>query len=171
MRILAATLGVDPAHVQAVPDPDRMYGLLAVPEVRLRVSEPDPPAGGGRVFEFVPEYATSDAFVLLATCPGCARPVPAYRVATLADLGRHLTHPGRAPDADQFTSDPAHTPGCPRHRPDPRYAAAHRSPPAPTASASSSAGRRAGRGAGPCGCACSTGGWCGGCGHAGCIRR
>jgi hypothetical protein len=177
VRILAATLGVDPAHVLAVPDPDRAYGLLAVPEVRLQVSEPRP-AAGRRVFEFVPEYASGESFVLLAACPGCARPVPAYRVATLADLGRHLTHPAQAPDADQFTSDPAHAPGCPRHRPDPRYATAHRTPPAPAPAPAPSAttgavggGSRVGRAVGPCGCACSTGGWCGGCGHAGCSRR
>jgi hypothetical protein len=124
-RVLAATLGVDPGHVIVVPDPDRVYGLLAIPEVRLRVAEP---ARRGRVFEFVPEYGTSDAFVLLAPCPGCARPVPAHRVGSLADLGRHLARPG-APDAEQFTSDPAHAPGCPHHRPDPRYATAHRAPP------------------------------------------
>jgi hypothetical protein len=28
-----------------------------------------------------------------------------------------------------------------------------------------------GRAAGPCGCACTSGGFCGGCGHAGCGRR
>jgi hypothetical protein len=27
------------------------------------------------------------------------------------------------------------------------------------------------RDCGPCGCACCYGGWCGGCGHAGCGRR
>jgi hypothetical protein len=125
VRVLATTLGVDPGHVFAVPDPDRVYGLLAIPEVRLRVAEP---AGRGRVFEFVPEYGLTDSFVLLAACPGCARLVPAHRVAALADLGRHLARP-EAPNAEQFTSDPAHAPGCPHHRPDPRYAATHRAPP------------------------------------------
>jgi hypothetical protein len=158
LRLLASILGVDPGQITAVPDPDRRYGLLATPEVLLTVTDSNPPTGpdhkpdhdagngvqplaGG--YRFVPEYGTTDVFVLMVPCPDCGRDVPTHRVATLADLGRHLTldglpdggrsgersgrsRAGIEPDAAQFASDPAHAPACPRHRADPRYASAHR---------------------------------------------
>lgn len=162
--MLAAALGVDPGHVTAVPDSERAHGLSSAPEVRLVVREP---GRAGRHFEFVPEYGSTERFVLLAPCPGCQRIVPAFAVATLADLGRHLAEAG-APDAEQFASDPVHRDECSMVRADPRFATAHRIPvtelPGPSGPSRQAAGGR-------CGCACASGGWCGGCGHAGCSAR
>jgi hypothetical protein len=120
VRSLSATLGVDPVHIVATPDPDRVYGLLAVPEIRLVITDP----GTAQRYDFIPELGTTAPFILLTPCPGCARLVPTHRVATLADLGRYLACPG-APDADQYPSDPAHEPGCRRRRSDLRYGTAH----------------------------------------------
>jgi hypothetical protein len=183
VRMLAGVLGVDPAQVVAVPDPDRVYGLLALQEVRLSVTESHPAEAGPvcEGYEFLPEFGMTEAFVMLWPCPGCSNPVPMYRVATLADLGRHLSGPGD-PDVEQFASDPGHAPGCDRFRADPRLGAAYLPPPAIPPSGGSvlgyarwagHAGRggHAGRAVTSCGCACASGGWCGGCGHAGCVRR
>lgn len=138
-RILACTLGVDPVSVTAAPDPDRAYGVpgpMGVPEVRLTVldgaalaildgdggsalvlADPGPGAPRNGRYEFICESGRSDVFHLLHPCPGCHQLVPTYRVTSLIDLGRTLLpgSPGR-PDSDQFRSDPAHRPGCTRHR-------------------------------------------------------
>jgi hypothetical protein len=168
VRILAATLGVDPAHVVAVPDSVRSYGLMAISEVRLTVADTQ---DGDANFTFVPEYGTTDAFVLLASCPGCSRQVPMYRVVSLADLGRHLELGAVDPDVEQFASDPAHAPGCRWFREDIRYATAYRPPPQRPQAGQTASRQRPEPAPHSCGCACATGDWCGGCGHAGCSRR
>jgi hypothetical protein len=123
--ILAAILGVDPACVSAVPDPDRDIGPQNVGEVRLIVRYPGMPGNG---FEFVPEYCSIDTFVLLAGCPGCSRQVPMYRVASLADLGRYLARDGMTePDVEQFVSDPGHERDCSRWQESVGYATSYRS--------------------------------------------
>jgi hypothetical protein len=162
-RTLAATLGVDPAHIVATPDPVRLYGLLAAPEVLLTVTDPTSQAQ----YTFIPEHTTTHTFALLAPCPACTQPVPTHQITTLADLGRHLAHPASpaAPDTAHYAADPAHDPTCPHHATSRRATA----PPTPEPPPHPAARRPIG----PCPCECNQGGFSGpcGCGHRGCGRR
>jgi hypothetical protein len=137
-RTLAATLGLDPLVIVAVPDHVRRYGLLGIPEVLLTVTVPTrvlpaaaatgtnypansaPEAADTTRYVFIPETGRTDAFLQLLPCPRCARPVPTRRILALVDLGRYLdpevTHHGKA-DTEQFPADPAHEATCPLHLP------------------------------------------------------
>jgi hypothetical protein len=124
VRILAGTLGVDPAAVLARPDPDRRQGLLGAPGVLLYVITDDTagPRDGSAGFQgellFIPDEGRSDVFLQLMPCSDCGRFVPTYVVTSLADLGLHLDSESprwaREPDVRQFHTDPAHRPRCRR---------------------------------------------------------
>lgn len=124
-RLTATILGVDPATVSAVPDPDR-YPMFAWTDVRLIVMdallEPSAPIERPQtIYEFIcdPTGEHVDALLLLRPCPECQQQVPTYRVQDLADLGDVINaehaepfHRLR-PDARSYPTDPAHRPDCP----------------------------------------------------------
>jgi hypothetical protein len=120
-RTLATTLGIDPGTVIARPDRVRPRGLRGALEVQLAViqtlSGADIPSSEDLMF--IPEFGRTDTFLWLLPCPGCHQTVPTYRVGSLVDLGRHIDGElsiGRAPDTEQFATDPAHHRGCSRRR-------------------------------------------------------
>jgi hypothetical protein len=108
-RTLSVLVGVDPAHVVVVDDPDRYYGhwpgFLAV------IAEPD------HTWRLITAPGNDDTYLLLAPCPSCAGETPAVAIAELADLGRWLrTSPCSRPARPrEFTTDPGHDANCP-HR-------------------------------------------------------
>jgi hypothetical protein len=138
-RLTSSILGVDPACVSAMPDPDRTYLLFAYSDIRLIVADTlldtDPPGGfpapadpsvhGGGQYQFIagPRSDRTSALLLLRPCPECGELVPTYRIATLADLGQIILAdradppPLLSPDAREFTTDPAHQRGCPQRQP------------------------------------------------------
>ena len=138
-RLTSSILGVDPARVSAMPDPDRTYQLFEYCDIRLIVVDTlvatDPPARflappdssvhGEEQYQFItgPRNDRTSVLLLLRPCPECDRPVPTYRIATLADLGQIIlaerADPPRlpSPDAREFTTDPAHQPGCTQRKP------------------------------------------------------
>lgn len=138
-RLTSSILGVDPACVSAMPDPDRTYLLFAYYEIRLIVADTlldtDPPGGfpapanpsvpGGAQYQFIAGTRSDQPSVLLLLrpCPECAQLVPTYRIATLADLGQIILAeradppPLLTPDAREFTTDPAHQRGCAQRQP------------------------------------------------------
>ena len=138
-RLLCSILGVDPACVSAVPDPNRTYLLFEHCDIRLIVADTlldtDPPGGfpapsdptvqAGGEYQFIagPRSDRTSVLLLLRPCPECAELVPTYRIATLADLGQIILAeradppPLLSPDAREFTTDPAHQRGCAQRRP------------------------------------------------------
>ncbi len=138
-RLTSSILGVDPACVSVMPDPDRTNLLFAYTDIRLIVADTlldtdpsggfptpsDPSVHDGGQYQFI-AGARSDrtsALLLLRPCPECAELVPTYRIAALADLGQIILAeradppPLLSPDAREFTTDPAHQRGCPQRQP------------------------------------------------------
>jgi len=140
-RLTSSILGVDPASVSAMPDPDRTYLLFEYCDIRLIVADtllatdhpgaPDglPPDGPNEheagQYQFIagPRSDRTSVLLLLRPCPECTQLVPTYRIAALADLGQIILAeradpaPLLRPDAREFTTDPAHQRGCTQRRP------------------------------------------------------
>jgi hypothetical protein len=122
-RLVCSILGVDPACVSAMPDPDRTYELFGHSDIRLIVADTlldtEGASGQGLAYEFIcgPDVSQPHVVDLLRPCPGCTQLVPTYRIGELGDLGRVILTElaGQAPlppDAHRFAHDGAHRPGC-----------------------------------------------------------
>jgi hypothetical protein len=124
-RLTCSILGVDPACVCAIADPQRTFALFGHSDIRLLVTDTllhvdaSAEGRGGQEYEFIPAHAMAQPTTLdlLRSCPECTQPVPTYRIGQLADLGRIILAergdgPLPPPDALQFSRDVAHNPGC-----------------------------------------------------------
>lgn len=108
-RLTACLLGVDPADVVVIDDPNRSYG--GYPGFVITVHD------GDNVYRFTPDLGEDSTLHLLRPCRRCGHEVTTAVITSLIDLGRVLDGTGeQSLSSDQFTDDPAHADDCPSLR-------------------------------------------------------
>lgn len=108
-RLTACLLGVDPADVVVIDDPNRRYG--GYPGFVITVHD------GNTIYRFTPDIGDDSTLHLLHPCRRCGHEVTTAAITSLVDLGRVLDGDDEQPlSSDQFAYDPAHAEDCPSLR-------------------------------------------------------